>query len=67
VNVRHLLVVQRDAVVAVVGDDNIGADLLHVLLHSCEVCEDRVIDLQVIRTGPSLQDGVFSGIDGTRE
>jgi len=42
VKVRHHCVVQRDAVVGIVGYDDIAADLLHMLLHGCEVSEDRV-------------------------
>ena len=60
--VRHRYVVQRDAVVGVVGDDDVAADLLHVLLHGCEVSEDRVIDLQVVLTGREVRDGIVAEV-----
>ena len=63
VNVRHHCVVQHDAIVAVVGDDDIAIDLLHMLLHGCEVSEDRVIDLQMVLTGGEVRDGIVAKVD----
>jgi hypothetical protein len=64
VNVRHQHVLQHDAVVGVVGDDDIAADLLHMLLHCCEMSEDRVIDLQVVLSGREVRDGVVTEVHG---
>jgi len=61
-NVCHHCVVQYNTIVGIVSDDDVAADLLHVLLQRSEVSKDGVVDLQVVLTGREVRDGVVAKI-----
>src|SRR4029079_13768955 len=54
--------VQRDAVVGVVGDDDVVADLLHLLLQRRVVSEDSVVDLHVVLAGREVGDVIVAEV-----